>query len=318
MTRVEVMDKASKAQQNASESDDRPIEHMKASIIIPTKNGGERYERVLKALFDNAVDGGFEVIAIDSGSLDDTLRISHRYPVRLYEIPPEEFGHGKVRNLGAQLSQGEFLVYLTQDAIPASRDWLRTLLNAFTLTDNVAGVYSRQLPDGTNPMESFFLLDTYGEQHIIRSLAPDRGPTVSLREIFFSDVGSAIRRAVWEKIPYPGTIVMSEDQDWSKRVLLAGYKTVYEPAAAVYHSHNYTLRTIFKRNYVSGYSLHGIVRERLWPTISHTISYLTAEARYITKTLGWMKVPQMLFYEMGRYAGFAAGNIVARMRKGAV
>ncbi len=288
---------------------------MKASIIIPTKNGGERYQRVLEALFSNALEGGFEVIVIDSGSTDNTLDITRRYPARLYEIAPREFGHGRVRNYGAELAQGEFLVYLTQDAIPASGEWLRTLLQAFTLADNVAGVFSRQLPDGRNPMESFFLQHTYGEKRIIRSLSPGQGPSVTLKDIFFSNVGSAIRRAVWEQIPFREAISMSEDQEWSKKALLTGYQTVYEPAAGVYHSHNYTLPTIFKRNYASGHSLKGIAEERLWPSLTHVIFYLNAEASYIIKKSGCAKLPHMVVYELARHLGFVAGNIVARITK---
>ena len=47
---------------------------------------------------------------------------------------------------------------------------------------------------------------------------------------------------------------MSEDQEWSRRMLLAGHTIVYEPSAAVRHSHAYTLRAAFRRFYASGAS----------------------------------------------------------------
>ncbi len=40
---------------------------------------------------------------------------------------------------------------------------------------------------------------------------------------------------------------MSEDQEWSRRVLLAGLEIVYEPGAVVRHSHVYTLAAAFRR-----------------------------------------------------------------------
>lgn len=287
---------------------------MKASIIIPTKNGGSRFERTLKAIFENSLDGGFEVIVIDSGSTDGTLDVVRRYPVRLYEIPPHEFGHGKVRNSGARLSEGEFLIFLSQDAIPASNNWLSSLIASFNNDINIAGVYGKQLPDGDNPMETFFLLNTYGERYEVKSL-PSHTDMPSLRDIFFSNVNSAIRKRVWHDIPLSESVNMSEDQEWSKRALLAGYRIAYVPDAPVYHSHNYGIVSIFKRNYGSGFSLRGLVKERVAPTLKRTLLYLTRELAYIRRTSGMAKVPYALIYELSRHIGFLAGSILARLKK---
>lgn len=287
---------------------------MKASIIIPTKNGGERFERLLKAVFENRLAGGFEVIVIDSGSTDGTIGAAKKYPVRLYEILPKEFGHGKVRNYGARLSNGESIVFLSQDAIPASKDWLANLVNTFNDDNNVAGVYGRQLPDGDNPMETFFLLNTYNDSYKVRSLSPDN-LNPSLKEIFFSNVNSSIRRSFWEKFPFSEAINISEDQEWSKRVMLKGYKVAYQPEASVYHSHNYTISSIFKRNYQSGYSLKGLVKEDLVSGIKEVLSYISREMVYIKKSKGWTAVPYAFVYELFRHAGFAAGSFRAISRR---
>lgn len=287
---------------------------MKASIIIPTKNGGSRFERVLKAIFENSLDGGFEVIVIDSGSTDRTLDIARRYPVRLYEIPPHEFGHGKVRNYGARLSEAEFLIFLSQDAIPAFNNWLSSLIASFNNDINIAGVYGKQLPDGDNPMETFFLLNTYGERYKVKSL-PSHTDTPSFREIFFSNVNSAIRKRVWDDIPLSESVNMSEDQEWSKQALLAGYKIAYIPDAAVYHSHNYGIISIFKRNYESGFSLRGLVKESVGQVLKETVSYLMKEVAYVIKTSGLTMVPYLLIYELSRHLGFVAGSIVAGIKK---
>jgi rhamnosyltransferase len=283
---------------------------MKASVIIPTKNGGERYGRVLHALFENTLGGGFEVIVIDSGSRDRTIAVSRQFPVRFYEIRPEEFSHGGVRNYGSRLAKGEFLVFLSQDAIPASPDWLEALIRPFSDDPLIAGVYSRQVPDGTNPMETFFLLRTYGEQRRVQTLPRHAGPAApSLRQIFFSNVASAVRRSAWEQFPFREDIIMSEDNEWSKRVLLAGYAVVYEPAAKVYHSHDYTFRGIFRRNYDSGRSLVGVVREPFMASIASVLSFLKDEFVYLMRTSGLRKIPDMVVYECVRHAGFLAGTV---------
>jgi rhamnosyltransferase len=54
---------------------------------------------------------------------------------------------------------------------------------------------------------------------------------------------------------------MAEDQDWSKRVLEAGYKIAYEPQSLVYHSHTYTLKQLFKRYYDAGTAHKQVFRD---------------------------------------------------------
>ena len=77
------------------------------SIIILTKNGEEHLDALLQSVGEQETSCRTEIIVIDSGSRDNTLSIVDRYPVRLHCIPPEEFGHGKTRNLGAGLARGD-------------------------------------------------------------------------------------------------------------------------------------------------------------------------------------------------------------------
>ena len=50
--------------------------------------------------------------------------IVRRYPVRLEHIPPATFHHARTRNYAAGLAKGEVIVFLSQDAIPSSDNWL--------------------------------------------------------------------------------------------------------------------------------------------------------------------------------------------------
>src|SRR5258707_1708280 len=101
------------------------------SILIPTKNGAKDLDACLAAVYSQKGTGPFEVIVIDSGSTDATLEIARRYPVRLERIPPETFHHARTRNYAAGLAKGEVLVFLSQNAIPASGTWLAAFLRNF-------------------------------------------------------------------------------------------------------------------------------------------------------------------------------------------
>lgn len=72
---------------------------------------------------------------------------------------------------------------------------------------------------------------------------------------------SAIKKDVWEKLRFTDDVPMSEDKDFALKVLKTGYKIVYEPEATVYHSHDYSLRSLFKRRFQDGSAFSNIALE---------------------------------------------------------
>jgi rhamnosyltransferase len=71
----------------------------------------------------------------------------------------------------------------------------------------------------------------------------------------FSDVNAAIRRSVWEAVRFPEDLRVFEDLGIAKRILDHGWKIVYEPKSAVFHSHSHTAVGLFKRYFDIGYTL---------------------------------------------------------------
>ncbi len=113
------------------------------SVIILTKNAGGRFRSLMEKL-SNQTYQDFEVVVVDSGSTDRTLEIAEKYGYRIHRIKPEEFHHSRTRNLGAELAKGDYLVYITQDALPLNDDFLEILIKPLE-NDKVAGVYGRQI-----------------------------------------------------------------------------------------------------------------------------------------------------------------------------
>jgi rhamnosyltransferase len=277
------------------------------SIVILTKNGGELFRDVLAGLFrcDGIID--CEVLIIDSGSTDQTLEHVKQYPqIRVHSIPPSEFGHGKTRNLGAQMTSRPTIVYLVQDATPATADFLERLATPLN-EEGFAGVFGRQLPrPWTNRMERMFLGRTYPDHREVRACRADR--RLGIKDIFFSNVCSAIRREVWKNIPFDESIIMSEDQLWARQVLLAGERILYEPRAVVLHSHNYRLKEVFKRNFDSGASLLGIAEDSFADMAGYELSHLWACTKELAGGGDWWRLPYLFFYEVTRTVAFAAGQ----------
>ncbi len=288
-----------------------------ASIILLTKNGDKYLASGLEGLYRQRGIDAAEVILIDSGSTDRTLEIAAAYPLRLERIPPEEFGHGRTRNLGARIARGRLLVYLPQDATPIGQDWLENLLAPFA-DPAIAGVYCRQVPrPGASAMEAFFLGHTYPARYEVRVIGSK--DEASLARCFFSTVGGAIRASVWREHPFDDRVIMSEDQAWAKDVMLAGYAIAYQPAAPLLHSHDYAIAGVFRRNFDSGFSIRQIFSGRTGISLAQGASGLAREALYVLRAGSLRDIARFPLYEAARHLGFwlgmHAGMLPKRWRK---
>jgi rhamnosyltransferase len=287
------------------------------SIILLTKNGEPHVRSVFEGLYRQRTIDQAEVLVIDSGSTDATLDIVAAYPVALTRIRPEEFGHGRTRNLGARLARGRFLVYLPQDATPVGPDWLQTLLAPFE-DPRIAGVYGRQVPrPEASAMERFFLLQTYSSQYEVRAI--ERPGDSCLARCFFSTVGGAIRAALWRDYPFDESVIMSEDQAWSRDVMLGGHAIAYQPAAELLHSHDYDVAGIFRRNFDSGYSIRQIFSGRTGISAAQSLGRLAREAAFVLHAGRPAEILRFPLYECARHLGFWLGThaelLPPRLRK---
>jgi len=228
----------------------RPIRTV--SVLIPTYQGMEFLDRLLGGLAEQDLELEWDVHAIDSSSTDGTWEALGTWASKLpvpfsrERIHPVEFDHGDTRNLLAARTRGDLIVYLTQDAIPSDPSFLTKLVANFA-DEEVAAVTCRNVP---RP-----------DAHLLTKLFSENDPgyaqgrrEVRLSDVEgyeemnaherrllynFNDVAAAYRREVWEKHPFPRT-PFGEDVLMARALLEAGYTIVYDDAATVEHSHDYT------------------------------------------------------------------------------
>lgn len=214
------------------------------TVFIPTFNGEKYLSALLNSLENQDFPGDFEILVIDSGSTDATISIIEEFKkVKIVQIPQEDFGHGKTRNLGAKLARGTYVVFLTQDAIPSDKNWLSEIIQP--LSSNVAeAVFGKQIArENAFPSMKYDISDTFtqcgqdGNLHIIQ------GPinlNIFPEAVFYSDVNSATTRDfLVSKIPYRD-VSYSEDFLFATDLLQAGYRKAYQPSAKVIHSNDVT------------------------------------------------------------------------------
>jgi rhamnosyltransferase len=280
-----------------------------ASVIIPTRNEEAHIGRCLEAVYGQTVDFPFEVVVIDSGSRDRTKEIVRQYPVRLLEIAPREFHHARTRNLGAAASSGKYLVFLSGDALPADNEWLGALVRNFR-EPATAAVYGRQLPKpNATPERAFFIHYRYGTERLVKTANSNGAGKYMLYQ--FSNVNSAVRREVWEQTPFPEVINAYEDFSFAVQLVRQGHAIVYEPDAAVFHSHNYSLMKAFQQYFDNGV-VYG--RRQVWDGEHKNrmgldgLRYLWNEMKYLVERGAGHRLPYVLCYEALRYTGIILGR----------
>ena len=229
------------------------------SVFVPVYNG-EKYltELIESVLLQELPLGyGLDFIITDSGSKDKSVEIIKSYEnrIRFDQIPNSEYGHGKTRQRAALMAKGEYILYLSQDATPASTRWIIDMIEPFFISDKVGAVFGRQIPRPTAvPTIKREVATVFGALGAPDSLIIHRekslvdGEKVNELNTFFSDVNSAVRKDLITTIPFRD-IAYAEDQALAQDIQSAGYLKAYSVRGSVWHSNEYTISEFRKRKY---------------------------------------------------------------------
>ncbi|MGB8647679.1 MAG: glycosyltransferase [Anaerolineae bacterium] len=209
------------------------------SIVLLTLNAGPALERTLDAIARQRTGRSFELVAIDSGSTDGTLELLQHAGARMERIPRAEFNFGRTRDRGYALGRGQYLVTLSQDAVPASDEWLEQLVAPFDDSAVAAVAGATLLPP---PPALTFYWERVDRFYFTR----ESRRWVARYHFGFSNINSAVRKTVWEQNRI-GPIEMSEDRLLFKTWTARGRRIVFAPNAAVYHAHLYDLAGLMRR-----------------------------------------------------------------------
>jgi len=201
------------------------------TVALPVLDGGPLLGEVLAAVRGQEVERPMELLVIDSGSSDGSPALARRHGARVVEIPRAEFGHGRTRNRLMELSEGDHVAFLTQDATPAHPRWLAALLDGFGA--DVALVFGPQRPrPDASPMVRRELIELF-----------DR---IEGDGAFFSSANGAVARWAWERVPFRD-VAYGEDHALAADMRAAGLAKAYAPDAEVIHSHDLPPLRAFRR-----------------------------------------------------------------------
>jgi len=281
------------------------------SVVIPTYNASRYLDAQLKALRAQSVKE-LEILVIDSSSSDRTLEIAKEYAVQTLSIRKEEFEHGGTRTLaGKTRSVGDILVYLTQDALPRNDEAIETLIQPL-LTEHKCGVaFGRQIPyQDATPFAQHLRLFNYPSQSYVRTYA-DR-TALGIRAAFCSNSFAAYRRKALESVGWFKTgLLMGEDMYACAKMLKQGYHVAYVADAAVYHSHNYSLRQEFKRYFDLGVFLkkEQWILDEFGTPEGEGLRFIRSELSFLVRTGYPHYVPLSLLRATAKGLGYRLGHL---------
>ncbi len=204
------------------------------SIVIRARNCATDLRGCLGALAGQRLSSGdaMEVIVVDNESTDDTAAVARAAGARVVTLGKDAFSWGRALNTGIAAASGEIVILLSADAHPADPGFLQAITAPFA-DPLVASCYGRQAPRSDAPIDEIARLSkTFGTERRVFEPGGDMTGLVA------SNACGAIRRSMWESIPYDELVEGAEEWAWMEETFAAGFHSVYEPAACVYHSHN--------------------------------------------------------------------------------
>lgn len=218
------------------------------SVVIPARNEEASIGGVVRSVIGQCPSGSrVEVIVVDDGSTDHTVREAQRAGARVIGQNGSEGNPAAARNRGASVATGDPLIFLDADCIPGE-GWLRAILAAHEGGATVVGG-SLALPPG---LSATARCDYYCGWYLVHPRRPagpvphHPPPNISVRrEAFLTTSGFS------EQPPFNYT---NEERVWQAELRRGGHSIRFEPAAWVSHYNRPGFRNLLRRNYRWGYT----------------------------------------------------------------
>lgn len=233
-----------------------------ATVAVVTHDRPKDLRRCLDAVL-SLPDDGQEYIVVDScPSTDLTQRILSAYPDRVRYVRENKRGASAARNRALRVAANDIVVFTDDDAFP-DPGWLRALLRNFAdplvlcatglvlpfeLETEAQYWFERYSPHGRGFSRVVF--DCIN--HDPYSVSPiGVSASVALRKSVLESVGG------FEEALSPGTPAYAgEDAELFSRILTAGYRIAYDPAAVSWHRHRRTWQELRRTIYGYGVAVY--------------------------------------------------------------
>lgn len=281
----------------------------KIDVLIPVYKPDKSFNTVISRLLNQKIKVNKIIIinTVDHKS-GELKNIWNSDKILIKNIQKSEFNHGLTRNYGMTLSDADYVMCMTQDAIPADRHLIDQLIKVFE-NEDVIVAYAKQIPrKDCKYVERYTRAFNYPDEDIVKTR--DSIDTMGIKAIFCSDVCAMYDRNKYFEIGGFRKADFNEDMLFAYDAITSGKKVYYASKARVIHSHNYSYRQQFFRNIEIGKSqkefqdVFGSLKSE-----NEGIRMVKNGIKYFIKNKKAYLIPDFILYSGFKFAGFKIGKM---------
>ncbi len=292
-------------------------------VIIPVYKPDEKWRLLVEMLNGQSYPIAHLIVVNTGRKYWKTEYETWASNMQVFHVEPEEYDHGGTRDLAARKSKADYLLFMTQDAVPANADLVKHLVEALEQREDtctvgrdeirdeppIAAAYARQLPtDNCRPAERFTRRFNYPAESCVKTKADL--PRLGIKTYFCSNVCAMYRRDVYLQLGgFVKKTIFNEDMIFAGKLILQGYAVAYAAGAEVIHSHNYSAMQQFHRNFDLA------VSQAEHPEVFAGIRSESEGIRLVKQTAEWLLrqgkpwLVVALFWNSGwKYLGYLLGK----------
>lgn len=226
---------------------------MSIDVIIPVYKPADDFDDVLKKIMAQSVRPDNIILLQTIEDKSEKVKKYSAENIKTYPVLKSEFDHGATRAYGAELSLADYVLFMTQDAVPDNNKLIEELLKAFD--DKKVGVaYARQLArKDSDILEKLTRVYNYPDKSMVKK--KEDIERLGIKTFFCSDVCAMYKKSLYEELGgFVKKAIFNEDMIMASRIIDNGNYVAYCADAKVIHSHSYTCMQQFHRNFDLGVS----------------------------------------------------------------
>ena len=284
-------------------------------VIIPVYRPGKALRELLIRLTKQTVKPSKILLMNTEKEFFDENLIEGIEDITVVHIRKKDFDHGGTRHIAAEMADGDFLLFMTQDAMPQDAFLVENLVKPFA-DGQVCASYARQLPaKDCNTIERYTRQFNYGQESRIKT--SEDLPELGIKTYFCSNVCAMYRRSVYEELGgFERRTIFNEDMIFAGKLVQSGRAIAYCADAKVIHSHNYTCIQQFHRNFDLGVSQaeHPEIFSGV-PSEGEGIRMVKKTAAYLLEQKKIYLIPKLVLLSGCKFVGYRLGKGYKKLPK---
>lgn len=296
---------------------------MKVDVVIPVYKPTKKLVQIIKMLHKQTVKVNklilintekqfFDEFFSESDMLDqyDDIVIKH--------ISSKEFNHGATRRMGVEMSDADYFICMTDDAVPMNDTLVEELVGPLEKGIAVVSYAKQCVGDECTEIERYTRKFNYPDESRLKSKRDLE--RLGIKTYFCSNVCAAYNREIYEKLDgFIDNTIFNEDMIFAAKVIKAGYSIYYSAEAKVKHYHIYSNMQQLRRNFDLGVSQadHPEVFKDV-PSTTEGKKMVAETAKHLAKKGMYGKVFSLVVTSGFKYIGYQLGKHYKMIPKGII